>query len=65
MHAALSREQMSSYVRQAAIELLEGPAPAGYDLPQALASGKGVEGSSQKPDVRSLMSRAEVFRLLD
>ncbi len=65
MQASPSHEQMGAYIRQAAIELLEGAAPAGYDARQAGWPGAATDCASCKPDPRELMSRAEIFRLLD
>ncbi len=65
MQALPSHEQMGAFVRQAAIELLEGAAPAGHDLRQSAWQGAAADRASHKPDPRDLMSRAEIFRLLD
>ncbi len=65
MQASRSHDQVGAYIRQAAIELLEGAAPAWYDPRQAGWQAAAAEGASRKPDPRELMSRAEIFRLLD
>ncbi len=66
MQASPNREQMGAYVRQAAIELLEGAAPAGPDPRQAgCRQGWAAERASQQHDPRKLLSRVEIVHLLD